>query len=525
MLLGLNMVLFALVAIGSAMAANQQLIMYGGAWKGPHAEQNVMDAVALGYRAFDTANVYAASYNETAVGAALERARASGLRRDELFIQTKFTPGISKSSCPDGPWDPEQCMFDKEADLATQVKQSAQTSLSHLRVTQLDSLVLHEARQPWEDLQLIWRAMEDLYADGTAASIGVSHAHDPADLRRLLQFAKVMPSFVQNPVFASNGWDREIREICREHGIVFQAYSLNHAENDFVYQTDAVQRIARRLERTPQQVIVAMTKRLGLLPLVGPQDPIKMAHAVSAARHLSDRLTESEVTTLEHIADLAVGGGVSQDGRAKVRRSDNVDSGTLQGDDAKLTITVKNELGTDVYVGWQTPDHSSMRREQGMHVAPDLIAAGRTQTINTFHRHGFYFWDAVEGDAAPLHREGADKRWVRRLRADGFKLSSENDVVVDERFQLVVVNLGLSDNEVFFVRSDSEAGIRTPQGVAQGGGGSVQIWTYDGHTFDIRDSDAGTSKRVTVRRSNGDPQLLPVGVGSPSVAAHARGEL
>ena len=46
------MVLFALVAIGSAMAANQQLIMYGGAWKGPHAEQNVMDAVALGYRAF-----------------------------------------------------------------------------------------------------------------------------------------------------------------------------------------------------------------------------------------------------------------------------------------------------------------------------------------------------------------------------------------------------------------------------------------------------------------------------------------
>ena len=145
----------------------------------------------------DTANVYAASYNETAVGVALERARASGIRRDEFYIQTKFTPGtvlsltlniplflsprptqsamfslcvrgrslrplfwgshadggirwhgtarpnprlhvfmsgIAKSSCPDGPWDPEQCMFDKAADLATQVKQSAQTSLAHLRV-------------------------------------------------------------------------------------------------------------------------------------------------------------------------------------------------------------------------------------------------------------------------------------------------------------------------------------------------------------------------------------------------------
>ena len=191
---------------------------------------------------------------------------------------------------------------------------------------------------------------------------------------------------------------------------MFQAYSLNHAENDFVYQTDAVQQIARRLERTPQQVVVAMAKRLGLLPLVGPQDPVKMAHAIAAAEHLPDRLTESEVQTLENIADLAVGGGVSQDGRAKVRRGDNVDSGTLQGDDAKLTFTVKNDLGTDVYIGWQTPDHSSMRTEKGMHVSPDLIVAGRTQTINTFHRHGFYLWDAAEGEAAPLYREGASSR-------------------------------------------------------------------------------------------------------------------
>ena len=112
--------------------------------------------------------MYAASYNETALGAALERARSAGLRRDELFIQTKFTPGIAKSHCPDGPWDPERCMFDKNADLATQVKQSAQTSLAHLRVDRLDALVLHEARQPWAELQVIWRAMEEVYAAGTA---------------------------------------------------------------------------------------------------------------------------------------------------------------------------------------------------------------------------------------------------------------------------------------------------------------------------------------------------------------------
>ena len=54
----------------AAVASDAVEILYGTAWKGPHAEQNVLDALALGYRAFDTANVYAASYNETAVGVA-----------------------------------------------------------------------------------------------------------------------------------------------------------------------------------------------------------------------------------------------------------------------------------------------------------------------------------------------------------------------------------------------------------------------------------------------------------------------
>lgn len=229
-------------------------IMYGGAWKGPHAEQNVLDAISLGYRSFDTANVYPASYNETAMGAAFNRAFLDGLiSRNDVFIQTKFTPGIAQSHCPDGPWNPDICMFDKAADLATQVKQSVQTSLAHLRVTQLNSLVLHEMRQSWEDLQIIWRAMEDVFSDGYAAQIGVSHAHDSAVFRQLLAFARIKPSFVQNPAFAYNQWDRDIRIICNEHNIIYQAYSLNHQENEFVYQTAEVQAIAHRLDRTPQQ--------------------------------------------------------------------------------------------------------------------------------------------------------------------------------------------------------------------------------------------------------------------------------
>ena len=63
---------FGAVVFGALGKTQEELqwlaLMYGGAWKGPHAEHNVLQAVAQGYRAFDTANVYAASYNETAVG-------------------------------------------------------------------------------------------------------------------------------------------------------------------------------------------------------------------------------------------------------------------------------------------------------------------------------------------------------------------------------------------------------------------------------------------------------------------------
>ena len=57
-----------------------------GTWQladGPEAEKAVIDAVAAGYRLFDTAVVYR---NEASVGRAL---RICGVDRSELFVTTK----------------------------------------------------------------------------------------------------------------------------------------------------------------------------------------------------------------------------------------------------------------------------------------------------------------------------------------------------------------------------------------------------------------------------------------------------
>lgn len=56
------------------------------------AERAVTDALAAGYRLFDTAEAYG---NEEAVGRAIAQ---NGIPRDELFVTTKGSP-LLRSSC------------------------------------------------------------------------------------------------------------------------------------------------------------------------------------------------------------------------------------------------------------------------------------------------------------------------------------------------------------------------------------------------------------------------------------------
>ena len=175
-----------------------------------------------------------------------------------------------------------------------------------------------------------------------------------------------------------------------------------------------------------------------------------------------------------------------------------------------VEISVSNKLSTDIFMAWQHPDHTNLRKQHGMHAEPMIILAGETSPISSHHRHGFYIWDAVEGPVAPLYREGAEKRWIRYVRADAYL--GKNTVVVDLSLLVVIVNLGPLDSEVFLIRSSTTSSSSPEleaQGVVQGRGGSLSLRAYDGNTFKIHVN--GTTKRFTVWRAGGDPQLLSVG--------------
>ena len=256
-------------------------IIYGTAWKREATAGLVETALALGYRAVDTAN-QKKHYSEDLAGAAV---RKSGVPRSELFLQSKYT-------FPRG--QDHRMPYDPAADFATQVRSSFAGSLKNLGTAYLDAYLLHGpsgagglGEADWE----VWGEIEALHRSGAARAIGVSNV----SLGQLREFsgADVKPMIVQNRCYAEQGWDEDVREYCLANGIVYQGFSLLTANPEFVAHPKTAE-IARRLRATPAQVVFRFAISLGILPLTGTTDE----------RHMKDDLG---ALTLElSAADAAV---------------------------------------------------------------------------------------------------------------------------------------------------------------------------------------------------------------------------
>lgn len=129
-------------------------------------ERCVSDALAVGYRAIDTAQAY---YNEEGVGAAVAK---SGIPRDEIFLTTKVW--ISNAG-------------DKKA------AASIDESLRKLGTDYIDLLLIH---QHYGDYYGTWRAMEAALKAGKVRAIGLSN-FDPARITDLMLSNTVKPAMLQ----------------------------------------------------------------------------------------------------------------------------------------------------------------------------------------------------------------------------------------------------------------------------------------------------------------------------------------
>jgi diketogulonate reductase-like aldo/keto reductase len=266
-------------------------LLYGTAWKEDRTEGLTALAISSGFRGIDTAN-QRKHYFEAAVGQAVQRAiAASQIRRSDIFLQTKFTfQGGQDQRLP----------YDPQAPIARQVEQSFQSSLEHFATDYLDSFVLHgpttRGKLTRDDIEA-WRAIEGLQHAGRTRYVGVSN-FTLEQLRELLALAKVPPRFVQNRCYASTGWDRAVRRLCSEHGVVYQGFSLLTANRRELEQA-SVKKLAERHGRSTAELVFRFAVAVGMLPLTGTSTAEHMQKDLNA---LAFPLEPAEVDLLEKLA-------------------------------------------------------------------------------------------------------------------------------------------------------------------------------------------------------------------------------
>ncbi len=179
-----------------------------GFWQIPAGRETVTSATAAlraGFRLFDVSE---SDRNEKGVGRALHN---SGLRRSQVFIQTKLTADVKTY---------EETLLHFEM------------SLKRLGVDYVDSYLIH-APWPWMEVganydkqnREVWRAMQDIFLSGRARSIGVSNFTDH-DLVNLLDWdgLQIAPAINQIELFPGHLQPATV-SICQEAGIALQAYS------------------------------------------------------------------------------------------------------------------------------------------------------------------------------------------------------------------------------------------------------------------------------------------------------------
>lgn len=207
-------------------------------------EEAVVQAIQSGYRLIDTAAAYE---NEEAVGRAIRRC---GVPREELFITTKL-------------W-----ITDTSYEGA---KRGFARSMERLGLDYIDLYLIH---QPYNDYYGAWRALEELYAEGKAHSIGVDNFTQDK-LADFLFWNKVKPAV--NLVECNAFFQREDDRLYMESkNIQMQAWSPLAAGQGKLFENETLCAIANTHNKSVAQVVLRWLVQRNIVPLVKSANPQRM---------------------------------------------------------------------------------------------------------------------------------------------------------------------------------------------------------------------------------------------------------
>jgi diketogulonate reductase-like aldo/keto reductase len=246
----------------------------------------VLSALEIGYRAFDTAQNKAWGYKESDVGEAIEE---SFVDRKDVFLQTKISPYNYKRNLRD----------------------SIESSFRNLRTSYIDSIILHTADSGWKEA---YRVLEEYVAESRVHRIGVSNFDDET-LLELIEFANVQPSVVQN-------WndvlhqDTLVRAVCAEHDITYQAYSSlgnqwfrrlrmsqtkAFVKRPFVSNLETLRSIALSHEKDVPELVYRWQMQSNIAVIATSRDPVRQRENLESLRDESFALSPDEMAEIDRM--------------------------------------------------------------------------------------------------------------------------------------------------------------------------------------------------------------------------------
>lgn len=198
-----------------------------GTYKIPpaNAYQAVRDALEVGYRHIDTAQMYG---NEAEVGQAIAD---SGIDREAIFITTKLN----------NPYH--------EPDAA---RETFAKSLEKLQLDEVDLFLIHWPMAKTTDYVATWRTLLEFAADGRARAVGVSN-FEPKHLNRIIDATGVVPAVNQielHPYLQQ----RELVAVNQQLGIVTESWSP--LARGKIIKDPLIRSIGDEISRTPAQVVI-----------------------------------------------------------------------------------------------------------------------------------------------------------------------------------------------------------------------------------------------------------------------------
>jgi alcohol dehydrogenase (NADP+) len=214
---------------------------------------------------------------------------AGGIAREDIFVTTKL-------------WNTNH--------RPERVEPAFEASLERLQLKYLDLYLSHTpfAFQPGDDpdprdqsgnvlydrgvtLLDTWKAMESLVDHRECRAIGLSDITLDT-LKPLYESARIKPAVVQvesHPYLP----ETELLEFCKEKGIVFLAFApLGHGMTPGLLEDPVISAVAKRVGKTPAQVLLAWAMQRGTAVLTTPKSAARATENFDIVRLPQDAFDE-----------------------------------------------------------------------------------------------------------------------------------------------------------------------------------------------------------------------------------------